>query len=429
MAVALKRFATGLVELVRELALEPEDATGGPQDVVLETPISVIEHEDWVASVKLWREHGAALIDAVPDRSCPACAAADHRRIFESFDRYPFHACDDCGTWFVPKRVDTDLFERFFDACPEARALAERITRTRMTADRAEQDIARVAAYLAELEPYVEAGTAPRSYLDIGCNVGHSLTAAAAAGYAAHGIDTDADALTIARDSGLSVSAPGTALPGDGYAVMSLWETLEHIHDPRGVLAEWLPALAKDGVLAMTFPNLNAPPVRLLRAECPWVFGGVNTPGHLNLFNVDGIGRLLASLGMRVIDADAQYGMNRRELALFALGAHRGVHDYLAGTSRTHAVPDLAVRLDNAIGPPLVLAERLMLLSPILRIVACREEAYDDLAPVAARVQHDRRRSIAAEAEGLMENISLLSSAPVDSAASGMADQVAAGAP
>lgn len=396
----LLELKIGLVSIVNRLAGELVDgASTETIDVSVPSPFSVVDEDIWIDAVKLWRKHGAPLIATVPDRACPACGGSDHRYLFDSSDSYAFHACEDCGMWFVPKQVDGELFKRYFSACPEGAEIADRIIRQRLTAERETTDRERIGAYLEELLPIVdECSQGGRTYLDVGCGLSRSLQVAEEFGFRAHGIEVDEASVEIARESGLSVSFPGEPLPDESYSLISLWETIEHLDDPQSVLRDALPHLAEGGVIALTFPNLNCPMVRFMRSDCVYVHGGVMTPGHINLFHLQAIERLLDSLGLCVIDADSQYGSNLQEMTLYGLGLHRGTVDFLDPNRGAHPLSKRAMELNNIAGPPLALAERTLLLAPILRIVACRKEDAPRFEEAIRRTRERRAAEIQEQA-------------------------------
>lgn len=398
----------GLAGVIRRLAeREARDPTAATEaiEVELASPFSVVDEDTWAEAVRSWRAHGVPLVSKSPTRPCPACDGENHARIFESYDGFPFHACADCGAWFVPHRVDTELYRRFFEECPAAREAADRITRQRLTAERTDGDKNRFREYFEALVPYVEAGAAGRTYLDVGCGLGYSLEVAEEYGFRAHGIEVDESSVRLARDRGLSVDQPDDAPTGDKISLLALWETIEHLHDPRAVLVGNLPRLAEGGVVALTFPNLDSPMVRYLRSECVYVHGGVTTPGHINLFHRRSIAALLGSLGLEIIDTDAQFGSNLQELMLYARGIHSGAIAYFDGSDRRYTVRRDELELNNAVAPSIALLERVLHLSPILRVFACRSEDAVRFAGVAREARERRAVEITARAEDLLPPI------------------------
>jgi SAM-dependent methyltransferase len=355
-------------------------------------PFSSMTEADWRQAVLLWREHAADLLGTLPARPCPACGSDRSRFLFRTYDAHPQHECEVCGCWFVPLVVDWSLFERLFERSPEAAALAARMMGGRDLAAGRDADMARAGGYLDDLLPLIaESAGGQVKYLDAGCGVGHALRAGLARGLSVQGVEVDSAAIALARADGLPVAQAGEAIPPGPYHLLSFWETLEHIADPLQALQTYAPMLAPGGLVAITVPNLNALATRVLRESCPWVHGGYNTPGHVNLFHPPALERLLARAGLTLLDADGQFSANPGELTAYLAGATRGAFDTLDPTLDRRTQPASVEAFLAAIWPGPAMVERLALASPILQVVACRAgEEPRFLSAVTAR--RDRRR-------------------------------------
>lgn len=396
----MTKLRNALAQVAAEWLAEPTSRTVAAAHAL---PFSSMTEDDWREAVRLWRLHASELLAEVPARGCPACGSAQSRLLFESYDLHPYHECDDCGCWFVPKSVDWPVFDRLFARSPEAAALASRMMNARDAEAGREADMARIGGYLDELLPMLQPlANGPLAYLDTGCGVGHSLRAGLARGLRVQGVEVDTTALELARADGLPVVTPDEPVPPGPYNLLSFWETLEHIADPLPALERYLPLLAEDGLVAITVPNLNALATRAMRESCPWIHGGYNTPGHVNMFHVRSIERLLARAGLTMLDADGQFSANPVELFATLSGESRGAFDNLDPALQRGTMPANVSALLEGVWPGAALIERLALASPILQVVACRRgrEARFQAAIDARR----RRRAaeIAAESELLL---------------------------
>ena len=389
-------FALAAAELVTDA---PSSALAAGQAL----PFSSMTESDWRAAVRLWLQHSAELLATLPARPCPACGSDRSRRLFETYDAHPQHECEACGCWFVPLVVDSAVFDRLFERSPEASALADRMMSGRDRAEGRESDMARVGGYLDDLLPLVSAaGGGAINYLDTGCGVGHSLRAGLARGLVVQGVEVDRTAIALARADGLPVAALGEPIPPGPYQLLSFWETLEHIADPLQALQSYLPLLAPGGLVAITVPNLNALSTRVLRESCPWVHGGYNTPGHVNLFHPKSMERLLSRAGLTLIDADGQFSANAAELAAFVAGETRGAFDTLDASLPRGTLPESLTALLDATWPGAALLERLALASPILKIVACRKGDESRFAQALAGRRDRRRQQLIDDAQAML---------------------------
>lgn len=363
----------GILECVKRYLKNPAEATAGGS---LQLPFATMDHKDWSRAVRLWLQYAPEGLADLPDRDCPACGSAKHRFEFFSYDGYPFHSCDACRMWFIPKKVDYALFERYWHQNPEAHALADGFTARR--SDSAIDGLLtdRVALYLADLKGlFPTAKTGDLAYLDVGCGVGQSLLAAKQIGLESEGIEVDQACLAVAKARGLAVKKPGQPLDHKRFQLISFWESLEHIHDPLDVLTQNCALLDDLGLVAMTVPNLDCATVRLMRGDCIWVHGGIAGPGHINIFHIDGLKRLLDRAGLALLDWEGQYSSNFLELASYLLGHSRGARDLLENQKTPHALHEIFTHMTNAAWPVISMVEQHTALAPILRVVACRKGA------------------------------------------------------
>ena len=365
-------------------------AATGQEDLEIEIPppFSNMTVQNFRRAVALWNQSGRPLIDGAPARSCPACGGEISDHLFQTFDGYPTVECADCATWYIPKVIDGRLFERFFERSPDAGALAREMIEARLHST-GEGDVARVTEYLRDLDSYRVVSGGAQTYLDVGCNVGHSLKAAQALGYIAHGVEINQDAINVARQRGLEVFSPNEMPRTTRYSVVSFWETLEHINDPFSVLSSLVDRIDAGGVLAITVPNLNCADVRLLRNDCSFVQGGRTWTGHINLFSSESLERLLGRVGLCILDIDGQYGSNFYALAGYMRGSYKGIRSLIRDGRQSVRITTATRDLINSMAPYLFSLERASLATPILRVVACRIEDRPLLSGVA-----EKKRSV-----------------------------------
>ncbi len=121
--------------------------------------------------------------------------------------------------------------------------------------------------------------------LDIGCATGLFLEVASEVGWEVEGIDISAYALTRARSKGFSVHR-GTltelALPAGAYDVVTMWDLIEHVPDPAGLLGECRRLLRPGGLLAISTPDAGSMLARVLRGN--WL-GFRSIDEHLYFFS------------------------------------------------------------------------------------------------------------------------------------------------
>ena len=396
------RFRNSFAHLLLELMKQPPSSG---ESASFELPFSTMTEAQWRRAVELWNAHAAELLAPLPERPCPACGSATSRWLFESYDAHQFHECEQCGCWFTPKVVDWSVFERLFAISPEARTHASNMMGHRDDDAGRAVDMRRIGAYLDELLPMIpNALGQPLKYLDAGCGVGHSLRAGRERGLVVQGVEVDDAAVALARKAGLPVATPPEVekMPRGPYQLLTFWETLEHIAEPLQTLQRFLPFLAEDGLVAISVPNLNAAETRTLREACVWVHGGYNTPGHVNLFHVPALERLLARVGLTLIDAEGQFNSDPLELFAYIAGVSRGAFDVLQPDLPRGTLPGFLRPLIADVSPGMALFETYTLCSPILRVIACRKGRESSFAEAVAARKATRNGRLAEEARTLI---------------------------
>jgi SAM-dependent methyltransferase len=172
-------------------------------------------------------------------------------------------------------------------------------------------------------------GSRSISVLDVGCGNGSQLAIPLARlGYQVTGVDPHAPSIARARST-YSDAEFITGLVSDlrrqAFEMVILSEVLEHVQSPELLLAEALQYLAPKGLLVITVPNgygefeLDWRFYRLLRLEKPVnVLSSVrrkilnpapkrevpssdDTSGHIQRFSLQGLQRMFARLGLKVV--------------------------------------------------------------------------------------------------------------------------------
>lgn len=141
-------------------------------------------------------------------------------------------------------------------------------------------------------------GPGRRRLLDVGSGPGYFLlNGIERGGWTVRGLEPSAQAVAYSRSLGLDVTQAflddATAAALGGYDVVHMSEVLEHIPDPRGLLAIVERLLDPGGLCAVTAPNDYSPFQAALRDACGFKPWWVAPPHHINYFDVESIQRLL----------------------------------------------------------------------------------------------------------------------------------------
>jgi 2-polyprenyl-3-methyl-5-hydroxy-6-metoxy-1,4-benzoquinol methylase len=141
----------------------------------------------------------------------------------------------------------------------------------------------------------------PARVLDAGAGQGRFVAAAAAAGYAASGIEPSRRGAQRAAEIGAAVrmAAIEEFEPGPGSLdAVSLWHVLEHLERPAPALIRLREWLAPGGGLLIGVPNLASLQARMSGAD--WYH--LDVPRHRVHFTPAGLARLLADSGFQVLE-------------------------------------------------------------------------------------------------------------------------------
>lgn len=151
------------------------------------------------------------------------------------------------------------------------------------------------ARYAPLLEHLGPAGG--RKLLEIGCGAGFFLKAAERAGWHVTGIEFSAEASKFGADRlGLDIRrepAEAMAMAAGGFDAVVMFDTIEHLFDPRAALSSCARALAPGGLLFIATPNFGALSRQLLGSS--WAV--ISPLEHLYYFDERTLGRLVEDCG------------------------------------------------------------------------------------------------------------------------------------
>ncbi len=230
---------------------------------------------------------------------CPCCDGAGSTlvrsvtaaggRVAEVFE---LRECRTCGIVFLDPRLDDRLLARLYDedfyfsTGWSYHALASRV----------------IESIQARRRHRVEAYVRPGRLLDIGSGDGSFVHHMARHGWDATGIDPSPAALAFARRA----SNGGRFLRGslDDFVgaprsldLVTMWQVLEHVGEPRPLLRRSRDLLRPGGLFVASVPNIEGWSSRLT-GERWW---GLDVPRHVVHYAPATLGRLVERAGLRVV--------------------------------------------------------------------------------------------------------------------------------
>lgn len=153
----------------------------------------------------------------------------------------------------------------------------------------------------------------PGRLLEVGCASGRFLSLAAERGWRPVGIEPSSVLCREARErlNGrgeiLESTLEAASLPPASFDAVAMWDVLEHVPDPVGLLRQAASLLDRNGLLLLDVPDIASLPARLLGRRWPLLL-----PEHLNYFTRASLLRAAESAGLRHV----WYGRRRAAFTL-----------------------------------------------------------------------------------------------------------------
>jgi len=136
-----------------------------------------------------------------------------------------------------------------------------------------------------------------RRVLDVGCGSGFFLETAKKAGWQAIGTEFGNESIAHCREKDIEVYEGDILridLPKESFDVITSFEVIEHLSDPKSHIQRLYELLAPGGILYITTPNMNAITRYILKDA--WSI--ISYPEHLSYFSPKTLNKLLCQEGL-----------------------------------------------------------------------------------------------------------------------------------
>jgi len=173
--------------------------------------------------------------------------------------------------------------------------------------------------------------------LDVGCGTGAFLDGMRDRGWTVAGIEPGIQAAEYGRtELGLDIenaTLENAELAPGSYDLVTMWNVLEHLPDPRQALVRVREALRPGGLLVFAVPNLNSTDRMLFRQY----WAGYDLPRHLYVFPDEVLASMVRAAGFEVLDRRCIYGTYNAFAfsARFAMNARIGRAALRSAMTRT----------------------------------------------------------------------------------------------
>ncbi len=236
---------------------------------------------DWVVRFgSTTNNNGTPQVDAF---RCTHSGYGEHLQIVQ---------CRHCGLVYANPRWPADRLLAAYEAVEDETYVHERVGREKT-----------FAHHLAEAEQIIGPANG-RRLLDVGAYIGVFVEVALAAGWDASGVEPSAWAAAEAARRGLPVMHGTLASPtlaGQQFDAITLWDVIEHVHDPADELRRAHDLLVPGGWIVVHTMDVEAPLARLMGPRWPWLMDM-----HLTYFSRQTLSQMLEKLGFEVAGVGPQ---------------------------------------------------------------------------------------------------------------------------
>jgi len=234
--------------------------------------------------------------------SCPVClnpvtapALVGTDFLFESTSKtFTLYSCEACRCLFLHPMPDSREIERFYPADYWWNA------RRSGGLKKLESVYRKLALHDHIAFITKAAGNRGVDVLDVGCGSGTLLGLLKQRGFRVNGLDFSPEAAAIAKaENGVDVavgSLEEAHFPAESFDVVTLFHVMEHVTNPRLVLAQVSRVLKPNGVAILQVPNIESWQFKIFGAR--WY--GLDIPRHVIDYSRNSMLKLLADSGFVV---------------------------------------------------------------------------------------------------------------------------------
>ncbi|MBN2002117.1 MAG: class I SAM-dependent methyltransferase [Anaerolineae bacterium] len=218
-------------------------------------------------------------------------------RLGVSDEVFHVYRCQTCGLWYLNPRPTQDEIGAFYPYSEYRAEFSPAIDDELSSFKRWNRRYS-----LQKVCRFVEAHYRAGTLLDIGCATGNFLAEMRQRGnWEVFGLDANLEAVNYARERfhldvfhGVLDQAHYSSAMFD---VVTMWNVIEHLHDPCDILRQVHTVLKPGGALIFSLPNANSIDAKIFKSF--WV--GFDPPRHLYTFTIQTVKQLLHLTGFELV--------------------------------------------------------------------------------------------------------------------------------
>jgi 2-polyprenyl-3-methyl-5-hydroxy-6-metoxy-1,4-benzoquinol methylase len=274
------------------------------------------------------------------DVPCGACGSLNSRQLFKAKDflygnagSWPVAQCESCQVVFLnprippneigpyyPKTYYTNAFERNSQLAHVRRTWRQKLKSALLAAEFGyplPADVAPLDVLISGILGRAWAGSASFSrnirykpggrVMDVGCGSGAMLDRFAALGWQTYGTEVSEESAKVAKAGGHHISMGALTdlrFAAESFDVVTLWDTLEHIHNPLEIMTEACRLCKTGGEIYVYVPNFGSLYASLLRDH--WFM--FTAPLHYYHYTSKTLRRLAVRAGFNIVSIEFPYG-------------------------------------------------------------------------------------------------------------------------
>jgi 2-polyprenyl-3-methyl-5-hydroxy-6-metoxy-1,4-benzoquinol methylase len=236
--------------------------------------------------------------------SCNLCGSKKYTTLFQREDlnlripgRHRLVTCSNCGLVYQNPRPVESCFELIYPSTydqfikPPKRPIQQYVQSYGLFKRLKEIEKLKSKGYL----------------LDVGCATGDFLEYTSKKGWNVTGIEPSKYACQIVEERGLNVHQ-GTledySNADESFDVITMWNVIEHLADPRGALQSAYKLLRPKGLLVITTPNIDSWDARIFGNY--WI--GYELPRHYFVFSLKTLSEMISHENFTIVQTKCVFG-------------------------------------------------------------------------------------------------------------------------
>ena len=226
---------------------------------------------------------------------CPAGCQSGFRETDIMTPEGPLKQCPECG--HLVSRCSEDLYWKSMKEFDDPKG-------TLPSGTAAVRLLRHTKKLLKKIERLLGKNRKEIHLLDVGCSSGAFISTVGDLGVDAAGVEPSRGPVKTAIESGLKVYQGylnDIQFPGESFDVVTLFEVIEHLKEPLGLIKECRRILRRGGLLVIRTGNADSWTVRFMKSR--WDYFSISEHGgHISFFTPQSIKKIAERSGFLVED-------------------------------------------------------------------------------------------------------------------------------